>query len=48
MPDDVKRVAPWVIPHRMVLTPDAVLEGLSPHAEVERLLATVAVPRETQ
>jgi MoxR-like ATPase len=48
VPDDVKRVAPWVIPHRMVLTPDAVLEGLSTHAEVERLLQTVAVPRETR
>jgi MoxR-like ATPase len=47
VPDDVKRVAPWVIPHRMVLSPDAVLEGLSPHTELERLLGTVAVPRET-
>jgi MoxR-like ATPase len=47
VPDDVKRVAPWVIPHRMVLTPDAVLDGLSTRAEVERLLRTVAVPRET-
>ena len=46
VPDDVKRVAPWVIPHRMVLSPDAVLEGLSPHVELERLLGTVAVPRE--
>ena len=29
VPDDVKRVAPWVIPHRLVLAPDAVLEGAS-------------------
>jgi MoxR-like ATPase len=47
VPDDVKRVAPWVIPHRIVLTPDAVLEGMSPFAEVDRFLATVPVPRET-
>jgi MoxR-like ATPase len=46
-PDDVKRVAPWVVPHRIVMTPDAVLEGLSAAAEVTRLLEAVAVPRET-
>jgi MoxR-like ATPase len=45
VPDDVKRVAPWVIPHRLVLTPDAMLEGLSTVAEAERFLATVPVPR---
>ena len=48
VPDDVKRVAPWVIPHRLVLAPDAVLEGASARSEVERLLASVAVPRDTK
>jgi MoxR-like ATPase len=46
VPDDVKRVAPWVIPHRLVLAPDAVLEGASARTEVERILASVAVPRD--
>jgi MoxR-like ATPase len=46
LPDDVKRVALWVMPHRLVLTPDAVLEGGSARVEVERLLAGVAVPRD--
>jgi MoxR-like ATPase len=46
VPDDVKRVAPWVIPHRLVLAPDAVLEGASARTEVERILAAVAVPRD--
>ncbi len=46
VPDDVKRVAAWVVPHRIVLTPDASLEGLSSTAEVRRILDTVAVPRE--
>jgi len=46
VPDDVKRVAPWVMPHRLVLAPDAVLEGASARAEVERILAAVAVPRD--
>jgi MoxR-like ATPase len=48
VPDDVKRVAPWVIPHRLVLAPDAVLEGASARSEVERILASVAVPRDTK
>jgi MoxR-like ATPase len=48
VPDDVKRVAPWVIPHRVVLTPDAALEGLSPALEIKRILDAVPVPRETR
>ena len=48
VPDDVKRVASWVIPHRLVLAPDAVLEGASARSEVERVLASVAVPRDTK
>ena len=47
VPDDVKRVATWVVPHRLVLTPDAALEGTSALAELKRILDTIAVPRET-
>jgi MoxR-like ATPase len=46
IPDDVKRVASWVIPHRIALTPDAVLEGMSAGEELARILDAVAVPRE--
>jgi MoxR-like ATPase len=46
VPDDVKRVAPWVMPHRLVLAPDAVLEGASVRGEVDRILAAVPVPRD--
>src|SRR5262249_43180568 len=28
-PDDVKEAAPWVMAHRLVLTPEAALEGLT-------------------
>lgn len=45
IPDDVKHVAPWVVPHRVVLSPDAVLEGVTAALEVERILDAVAVPR---
>jgi MoxR-like ATPase len=44
-PDDVKQVAPWVLTHRILLTPEATLEGVSDVQMVPSLLAGVAVPR---
>jgi MoxR-like ATPase len=44
-PDDVKRVLPWVMPHRLLLSTEAVLEGQSDHAIVGRLIEQVPVPR---
>ncbi len=44
-PDDVKDVAPWVIAHRLVLTPEAALEGLADIDIVASLLAETPVPR---
>ncbi len=44
-PDDIKAVAPQVLPHRLVLSPDAALEGVSAEAIVADLLAQVPVPR---
>lgn len=44
-PDDIKAVAPWAGAHRIVLTPDAALEGLSDLQLIENLLAQVAAPR---
>lgn len=44
-PDDVKEVAGWVIAHRLVLTPEAALEGMTDLQLVERLLADTPVPR---
>jgi MoxR-like ATPase len=44
-PDDVKQVAPSVLSHRLVLTPEATLEGVSDAQVVENLLATTPVPR---
>ena len=46
IPDDVKRVAPWVIPHRIAMAPDAVLEGATAMVELERILGAIAVPRQ--
>jgi MoxR-like ATPase len=44
-PDDVKEVAPWVMPHRLVLTPEAALEGVRDAEIVRALLADTPVPR---
>jgi MoxR-like ATPase len=44
-PDDVKEAAPWVMAHRLVLTPEAALEGLTDLGVVASLLAATAVPR---
>lgn len=44
-PDDVKEVAPLVIPHRLVLAPEAVLEGVTEQALTQRLLDQTPVPR---
>jgi len=44
-PDDVKAVAVQVMAHRLVLSPDAVLEGQSDVDIVRGVLADTAVPR---
>ena len=44
-PDDVKEAAPGVLAHRLVLTPEAALEGTSDADIVRTLLAETPVPR---
>jgi len=44
-PDDVKEVAQWVMAHRLVLAPEAALEGATDIEIVRALLASTAVPR---
>jgi MoxR-like ATPase len=44
-PDDVKEAAEWVMAHRLVLTPEAALEGLTDLELVRTLLADTPVPR---
>jgi len=44
-PDDVKEAATWVIAHRLVLTPEAALEGLTDVDVVRGLLSETPVPR---
>ncbi len=44
-PDDVKEPAVWVMAHRLVLTPEAALEGTTETEVVRQLLAETPVPR---
>jgi MoxR-like ATPase len=45
VPDDVKFVTPAVFRHRLLLKPEAEIEGLDADAVVQRLFAQVDVPR---
>jgi MoxR-like ATPase len=44
-PDDVKEMVPAAMSHRLVLAPEAMLEGISTATIVQRLLEQVPVPR---
>jgi MoxR-like ATPase len=44
-PDDVKYVLTPILRHRLVLKPEAEIEGLAPDAVIQRLLGQVEVPR---
>src|SRR5438874_5583145 len=44
-PDDIKAVAPAVLRHRIVLKPEAELDGLRPDDIIHRILSSVPVPR---
>jgi MoxR-like ATPase len=43
-PDDVKRMAPPVLEHRVILRPEFEVEGVTPHEAVTRILESVTVP----
>ncbi len=44
-PDDVKRMAPYVLEHRLILRPEYEVEGVRPTEIIARILAAVSVPR---
>ena len=45
-PDDVKGVAPLVLPHRVIVRPEAEIEGVTAERVIERILAAVDVPKD--
>ncbi len=44
-PDDVKFVAPHILNHRVLLTPDAEIEGMSSFGILDEILKTLEIPR---
>ncbi len=44
VPDDVKLAAKYVLPHRIILKPEAEVEGVTPEKVVEEVLKSVPVP----
>ena len=45
-PDDVKSVAPLVLVHRLIVRPEAEVEGVTAETVLSRILDSVAVPQE--
>ena len=45
IPDDVKAAAPAVLRHRLLMRPEADLEGITPDRVVAEILAGVEVPK---
>jgi MoxR-like ATPase len=44
-PDDVKTVAPLLLPHRLIVAPQAEIDGVRAASVVQEILDAVAVPR---
>ena len=44
-PDDIQYVCPHVLNHRMILTPEAEMEGLSAEDVIKEILHDIEVPR---
>jgi MoxR-like ATPase len=47
-PDDIKYVAVPVLAHRLVLTPDAQLQGVKVRQVVDDILNSVPIPTDTR
>ncbi|RME87686.1 MAG: MoxR family ATPase [Planctomycetota bacterium] len=45
IPDDVKTLVPFTLGHRIILTPSAQIEGITPRKALEETMAKVPVPR---
>jgi len=45
IPDDIQHVVPHVLNHRLILTPEAEMEGLSAKVVIDEILKSLEVPR---
>ncbi len=47
-PDDVKAVTPLVLPHRLIVAPQAEIDAVHAGAIIDEVLSAIAVPRESR
>lgn len=45
LPDDIKLVAPHVLKHRLILTPEKEMEGITNHDIVKQIIEQIEIPR---
>ncbi len=45
IPDDVKALAPFVVPHRLIVSPESTLRGIRPRDVLTEIIDSVPVPR---
>jgi len=45
IPDDIQFVAPHIINHRLILTPDAEMEAITPESIIREIISELEVPR---
>jgi len=45
IPEDIKFMCPHILNHRLILTPDAEMEGMNQYDVIEDIVKTVEVPR---
>jgi MoxR-like ATPase len=44
-PDDIKKIAPSVLRHRIMLTPEREMEGITADKVVQQIIETIEIPR---
>ncbi|MCK0188506.1 MoxR family ATPase [Arenibacter sp. F20364] len=44
-PDDIKKVAPPILGHRVILTPEREMEGFTPDKVITQIMETIEIPR---
>ena len=45
IPEDIQKMAPHVLRHRIMLTPEKEMEGISPDGLIENILKSIEIPR---
>ena len=44
-PEDIKKIANPILAHRIILTPEREMEGLTPEKMINQLIESIEIPR---